>query len=131
VVERCEDMAAACTFGHLVATRVILDGARAAARLYPAVDAVRSHGRPPDEAHRRVTEAAAELLVRYAEVDPELRLDPSDEPWGRAAQQLHRYLAQPFHTTELFTGRVGQSTARADAVSDVEGILAGDELDAA
>ncbi|MFO7545894.1 MAG: F0F1 ATP synthase subunit beta, partial [Trueperaceae bacterium] len=43
------------------------------------------------------------------------------------ARRLERYLTQPFHVTEAFTGQEGRSVALEDALSDCERIL-GDEV---
>jgi len=122
---RIGDEATADTATVVADSTVVLDEARARAQLYPAVDAIRTQGRYVTAAHHRTAEAASELLSRYAAADPHLRMETVTEAWMTAAQQLHRHLAQPFHTTEPFTGLPGEHTALADSLRAIQEIVDG------
>jgi len=110
-------------------TQVGFDIRRARARLFPAIDSdltvTRSY---PSQRHAQLAEHARALLARYHRVDPQLALPDPDtlpEPAAAAAQELLRYLRQPFETAEPFHSYPGQSTPYAELLDRVEQILPG------
>ncbi len=86
-------------------------------RLYPAIDPLRSTSRLLDPATTGPDHL--ELLER---VRPFLR----DDPESRRADQLRRYLTQPFFTAEAYTNRPGLSVALPATIADCRAILDGD-----
>lgn len=84
----------------------------------------------PNREHARIAEQARELLAAYRQVDPELALpNPStlaDTGGATRAQQLLRYLAQPFVVYEAFSSIPGQSTPTGETLQTVHTILNGE-----
>lgn len=108
--------------------QVAFDARRARARLFPAIESKLTISRRyPNERHARLAQQARELMARYVELDPDLALpDPATlgEPLTAAtAQQLLRYLRQPFVVAEPFHSLLGQTTSTSDLLNRVEEIL--------
>ena len=112
------DPAPANTFAHLDATTVL---ARSIAELgiYPAVDPLESTSRILDphivgEEHYRVARSVQELLQRYKELQDIIailgmdELSEEDKLVVNRARKVQRFLSQPFHVAEQFTGLPGK-----------------------
>jgi F0F1-type ATP synthase beta subunit len=102
---------------------------RALRRLWPAVDPLKSSAtRYPSQRHRELAEAARAVLAQYQAIDPELvMLDPAaySEPLLAArAQEMHRYLTQPFHLWEHVTALPGESTPYEQLLKAAAALLA-------
>ena len=112
------------------AGQLSLDRKRATRHFYPALSPTLSlsaahRDERLDARHTRIARAAASLLADYMKFDPELErhdVDHDDARW-QAATHLLRYLAQPFLTTEPFTGRPGEVVSRDTMLDEVEAIL--------
>ncbi len=108
---------------HIYLTRKLAD-----LQLYPAVDPARSASRLlttaiVGEEHRRVAQAARELLARYPEA-AEAKDARAGSPDGRA-RRLRRFLSQPFFLAEPFTHVPGERVPRAETVRGCAALLAG------
>ncbi len=132
------DPAVVHVFGHLSAS-VVLSRERAAQGLYPAVDPLQSTSSllspaVVGERHARVAREVRATLAAYEDLKDiiaMLGLDELSEEDKRVvsrARRLERYLTQPFHVTQEFTGMPGVSVALDDLLDDCEAIL-GDELE--
>jgi len=108
--------------------QIALDKRRAVQRLFPAIDPVRTRSRALDPAavgarHVKLAEAARAQLELYEATDPELALpDPAgfDDPaTATRVQALLRHLAQPFRTTEPFTGQPGERIDRGQMLGEI------------
>ena len=111
------DPAPATTFAHLDATTV-LDRAIASQGIYPAVDPLGSTSRilSPDilgEEHYQVAREVQRILQRYQELMDIIaimgmdELSDEDKLLVQRARKLQRFLSQPFHVSEKFTGIEG------------------------
>ncbi len=131
------DPAVVHTFGHL-STSVVLSRDRAAQGLYPAIDPLRSTSSllSPEtvgERHDGIARQVRRTLAVYDDLKDIIamlgfeELSEDDQRVVRRARRLERYLTQPFHVTEAFTGQAGRSVTLRDALNDCERILA-DEL---
>ncbi|MFO7546348.1 MAG: F0F1 ATP synthase subunit beta, partial [Trueperaceae bacterium] len=130
------DPAVVHAFGHQSAS-VVLSRERASQGLYPAIDPLRSTSSmlSPVAAgarHDRIARAVRQTLAIYDDLKDIIamlgfeELSREDQLVVARARRLERYLTQPFHVTEAFTGQEGRSVALEDALSDCERIL-GDE----
>ncbi len=112
------DPAPATTFSHLDASTSL---ARALTEkgIYPAVDPLSSYSRILDprivgEEHYRVARRVKEILQRYKDLQDIIailgieELSDEDKIIVARARKLERFLSQPFHVAEEFTGRPGQ-----------------------
>ena len=128
------DPAVVHTFGHLSAS-VVLSRERAAQGFYPAVDPLTSTSSlltPPvvGERHYRVASSVRSTLAAYDDLKDIIamlgleELSENDQLVVSRARRLERYLTQPFHVTEAFTGRSGATVPLDDLLSDCEAILA-------
>lgn len=109
--------------------QVMFDRRRARAGLFPAVDSALSGVRRyPSGHHQLLAERAAKLLADYASLDPGLELPApetlADPERAQAAQELLRYLRQPFEISEPFHSFPGQSTPYQELLTQVEQLLA-------
>ena len=112
------DPSPATTFGHLDAT-VVLSRDIAALGIYPAVDPLDSTSRQIDpniigEEHYSVTRRVQATLQRYKELRDIIailgmdELSPEDKLSVTRARKIQRFLSQPFHVAEVFTGTPGK-----------------------
>jgi F-type H+-transporting ATPase subunit beta len=133
------DPSPATTFAHLDAT-VVLSRQIAALGIYPAVDPLDSTSRQLDplvvgEEHYNTARGVQAVLQRYKELQDIIAILGMDElseedklTVGRA-RKIQRFLSQPFHVAEVFTGQKGKYVALKDTIRGFKGILAG-EFDA-
>ena len=114
------DPAPATTFAHLDATTV-LSRQIAELGIYPAVDPLDSTSRDsrPDGPRRgalQTARAVQEILQRYKELQDIIailgmdELSEDDKLTVARARKIQRFLSQPFHVAEAFTGKPGKST---------------------
>jgi F0F1-type ATP synthase beta subunit len=111
--------------------RIVLDRTRSRRNLYPAIDPELSSSTADativGEAHLRAADAVRTLLADYRQQDPGFD-GLIEAPANAAAATAHaalRYLAQPFYTTEPFTGVAGQRTSQADLLKGLAAFLPG------
>ncbi len=129
------DPAPANTFAHLDATTVL---ARSIAELgiYPAVDPLESTSRILDphivgEEHYRVARSVQELLQRYKELQDIIailgmdELSEEDKLVVNRARKVQRFLSQPFHVAEQFTGLPGKYVPVSETIRGFQEILDG------
>ncbi len=111
------DPAPATTFSHLDAS-TNLDRALTQMGIYPAVDPLNSFSRILDprvigEEHYRVARRVKEILQRYKDLQDIItilgieELSDEDKLVVARARKIQRFLSQPFHVAEEFTGRAG------------------------
>ena len=130
------DPAPATTFSHLDATTV-LSRAIVEQGIYPAVSPLESSSRmlSPDivgERHYRAAREVQRLLQRYNELHDIIailgmdELSPEDKQIVRRARKAQRFMSQPFHVAEGFTGLSGRFVHLEDTIKGFEAILGGD-----
>ncbi len=130
------DPAPATTFGHLDATTV-LSRQIAELGIYPAVDplASTSTALKPDivgEEHYEVARGVQQTLQRYKDLQDIIailgmdELSEDDKLIVSRARKLQKFLSQPFHVAEIFTGRPGKYVSLKDTVAGFKQILSGD-----
>ena len=130
------DPAPATAFAHLDSTTV-LTRALTEIGIYPAVDPLDSTSRIMDaqfvgERHYRVASEVQRILQRYKELQDIIAILGMDElseedklVVGRA-RRLQRFLSQPFHVAETFTGIKGKYVKLADTIESFERVAAGE-----
>ena len=132
------DPAPANTFAHLDST-VVLERRIAELGIYPAVDplASTSTALAPEvvgERHFRVARGVQGILQRYKDLQDIIailgldELSPEDKLVVFRARKIQKFLSQPFHVAEIFTGSPGKYVALEDTLRGFEMILTG-ELD--
>ncbi|MGQ9532976.1 MAG: F0F1 ATP synthase subunit beta [Desulfotomaculales bacterium] len=134
------DPAPATTFAHLDAT-VVLSRQIAELGLYPAVDPLDSTSRIIDPhvvgvEHYQVARGVQKVLQRYKELQDIIailgmeELSEEDKVIVGRARRLQRFLSQPFHVAEAFTGRAGTYVPIKETIRGFKEILEGkhDEL---
>ncbi len=134
------DPSPATTFGHLDAT-VVLSRDIASLGIYPAVDPLDSTSRQVDpnvigEEHYSTTRAVQATLQRYKELRDIIailgmdELSPEDKLAVSRARKIQRFLSQPFHVAEVFTGSPGKFVSLKDTIRGFKRIVNGecDEL---
>ncbi len=132
------DPAPANTFAHLDATTV-LSRQIAELGIYPAVDPLDSTSRLLDpkvlgEEHYQVARDIQNVLQRYKDLQDIIailgmdELSEEDKLTVQRARKIQRFLSQPFHVAEAFTGRPGAYVKREDTVRGFKMIVDG-ELD--
>ncbi len=130
------DPAPATTFSHLDATTV-LSRKIVELGIYPAVDPLESSSRVLSadyvgERHYLVAKETQRVLQKYAELQDIIailgmeELSSEDKQLVRRARRVQRFMSQPFHVAENFTGQAGAFVPREKTVESVEAILAGD-----
>ena len=130
------DPSPATTFGHLDAT-VVLSRDIAALGIYPAVDPLDSTSRQVDpntigEEHYNTTRAVQNTLQRYKELRDIIailgmdELSPEDKLAVSRARKIQRFLSQPFHVAEVFTGSPGKFVSLKDTIKGFKMIVDGE-----
>lgn len=130
------DPAPATTFAHLDATTV-LNRAIAEKGIYPAVDPLDSTSRSLDprivgEEHYKVARDVQKVLQSYKSLQDIIailgmdELSEQDKLTVARARKIERFLSQPFHVAEVFTGTPGVFVQVEDTIKAFKGIVAGD-----
>jgi F-type H+-transporting ATPase subunit beta len=129
------DPAPATAFGHLDAT-IRLERWIAELGIYPAVDPLASTSRILDprvvgQEHYDVARETQRVLQRYKDLTDIIailgmdELSEDDKHTVARARRLQRFMSQPFHVAEVFTGRPGRAVALKDTVRSFREILEG------
>ncbi|MDR3317306.1 MAG: F0F1 ATP synthase subunit beta [Puniceicoccales bacterium] len=132
------DPAPANTFAHLDST-LVLDRKISALALFPAVDPLASTSKALDpkivgQKHFEVAWGVQAVLQKYKELQDIIailgidELSEEDKLTVSRARKIQKFLSQPFHTAEAFTGIEGKYVSAAETVRGFEMILKG-ELD--
>ncbi|MCF3651413.1 F0F1 ATP synthase subunit beta [Synoicihabitans lomoniglobus] len=132
------DPAPANTFAHLDST-IVLERAIAELGIYPAVDPLASVSKALEPAvvgdeHYAVAREVQRVLQRYKDLQDIIailgldELSPDDKLTVYRARKIQRFLSQPFHVAEVFTGAPGKYVGVKDTVRGFKMILDG-ELD--
>jgi F-type H+/Na+-transporting ATPase subunit beta len=130
------DPSPATTFAHLDAT-VVLSRDIASLGIYPAVDPLDSTSRQVDpnvvgEDHYNTTRAVQGTLQRYKELRDIIailgmdELSPEDKLAVARARKIQRFLSQPFHVAEVFTGTAGKYVTLAETIRGFKMIVNGE-----
>ncbi len=130
------DPAPAASFAHLDATTV-LSRQIAELGIYPAVDPLDSSSRMLDprivgEHHYNVAREVQEVLQQYKSLQDIIailgmdELSEEDKLTVARARKIQRFLSQPFHVAEVFTGSPGKLVSLEDTIAGFEGILKGE-----
>ncbi|GAQ95323.1 F-type H+-transporting ATPase subunit beta [Thermodesulfovibrio aggregans] len=129
------DPAVAAVFAHLDGT-VVLSRQIAELGIYPAVDPLDSTSRILDpriigEEHYQVARGVQSVLQRYKELQDIIailgieELSEDDKLIVARARKLQRFLSQPFHVAETFTGTPGKYVKLEDTIKGFKAILEG------
>jgi len=129
------DPAPAATFAHLDST-IVLNRGLTEIGIYPAVDPLDSNSTILDpeivgEEHYRVAREVQRVLQQYKELQDIIailgmeELSDDQKQTVNRARRLQRFLAQPFHVAEQFTGNPGSFIKLEDSIKDAADILAG------
>ncbi|MBT3635413.1 MAG: F0F1 ATP synthase subunit beta [Opitutae bacterium] len=132
------DPAPANTFAHLDST-IVLERSIAELGIYPAVDPLSSvsNALSPDivgEEHFKVARGVQEVLQSYKDLQDIIailgldELSPEQKQVVFRARKIQKFLSQPFHVAEVFTGVAGQYVSVKDTIRGFKMILDG-ELD--
>ena len=130
------DPSPATTFAHLDST-VALSRDIAAKGIYPAIDPLVSTSRQLDPnvigaEHYEVARGVQTVLQRYKELRDIIailgmdELSEDDKTTVYRARKIERFLSQPFHVAEVFTGSPGKYVSLKDTIAGFKGLLAGD-----
>jgi F-type H+-transporting ATPase subunit beta len=130
------DPSPATTFAHLDST-VVLSRDIASKGIYPAVDPLDSTSRQLDpliigQEHYEVARGVQTVLQRYKELKDIIailgmdELSEEDKLVVSRARKIERFLSQPFHVAEVFTGAPGKYVSLKDTIAGFQGILGGD-----
>ncbi len=130
------DPSPATTFAHLDST-VVLSRDIAALGIYPAVDPLDSTSRQLDpqvvgEEHYTVARSVQGTLQRYKELRDIIailgmdELAPEDKLTVARARKIQRFLSQPFHVAEVFTGSPGKYVPLAETIRGFKMIVNGE-----
>jgi F-type H+/Na+-transporting ATPase subunit beta len=129
------DPAPANTFAHLDST-IVLERSIAELGIYPAVDPLASTSKAlaPEvvgDDHYNVARGVQRVLQRYKDLQDIIailgmdELSPEDKLTVYRARKIQRFLSQPFHVAEVFTGHKGQYVPIAETVRGFKEILDG------
>ena len=129
------DPAPATSFAHLDATTV-LSRSIAEKGIYPAVDPLDSTSRMLDprivgEEHYNVARLVQQILQRYKALQDIIailgmdELSEEDKLTVARARKIERFLSQPFHVAEIFTGSPGVFVELADTIKAFKGLCEG------
>ena len=129
------DPAPATTFAHLDATTV-LDRAISSLGIFPAVDPLDSTSRilAPEivgEEHYDVARSVMQILQRYKELQDIIaimgmdELSETDKLTVSRARKVQRFLSQPFHVAEQFTGMPGKYVPLSETIRGFREIVEG------
>ncbi len=130
------DPAPATTFSHLDATTVLSRNI-VELGIYPAVDPLESSSRAltPDfvgDRHYKIAKETQRVLQKYAELQDIIailgmdELSAEDKQLVKRARRVQRFMSQPFHVAESFTGQRGIYVPLEKTVDSVERILSGE-----
>ena len=130
------DPAPATSFAHLDATTV-LSRSIAEKGIYPAVDPLDSTSRMLDprivgEEHYQVARQVQQVLQRYKQLQDIIailgmdELSEEDRLAVARARKIERFLSQPFHVAEVFTGSPGVFVDIADTISGFKRLVSGE-----
>lgn len=130
------DPAPATSFAHLDATTV-LNRSIAELGIYPAVDPLDSTSRVLEprvtgEEHYKVAREVQRILQTYKSLQDIIailgmdELSEEDKMLVARARKIQRFLSQPFHVAEIFTGSPGKYVKLEDTIKAFVGIVAGD-----
>ena len=130
------DPAPAASFAHLDATTV-LSRAISEKGIYPAVDPLDSTSRILEprvvgDEHYQVAREVQEILQKYKSLQDIIailgmdELSEEDKLVVSRARKIERFLSQPFHVAEIFTGSPGILVDLADTIKGFKGLCAGD-----
>lgn len=130
------DPAPATSFAHLDATTV-LNRQIAELGIYPAVDPLDSTSRVLDprvvgEEHYSVATRVQQVLQTYKGLQDIIailgmdELSEEDKMTVARARKIQRFLSQPFHVAEIFTGSPGKLVSLEDTIKGFKGILEGE-----
>ncbi|ACE82979.1 F0F1 ATP synthase subunit beta [Cellvibrio japonicus] len=130
------DPSPATTFAHLDST-VVLSRDIAAKGIYPAIDPLDSTSRQLDpmvigNEHYLVARGVQSVLQRYKELKDIIailgmdELSEEDKLTVNRARKIERFLSQPFHVAEVFTGSPGKYVPLKETIRGFKGLLAGD-----
>ncbi len=133
------DPAPATTFSHLDATTV-LSRQIAELGIYPAVDPLDSTSRMLDprivgDEHYQVARDVQRVLQTYKSLQDIIailgmdELSEEDKLTVARARKIQRFLSQPFHVAEVFTGTPGVLVSLEETIKGFKGIVAGDHDD--
>jgi F-type H+/Na+-transporting ATPase subunit beta len=130
------DPAPATSFAHLDATTV-LSRQIAELGIYPAVDPLDSNSRILDpriigDEHYNVATAVQQTLQSYKNLQDIIailgmdELSEEDKQTVSRARKIQRFMSQPFHVAEVFTGTPGVLVSLEDTIKGFKGIVSGD-----
>ena len=130
------DPSPATTFAHLDST-VVLSRDIAARGIYPAIDPLDSTSRQLDplvigNEHYDVARGVQNVLQRYKELKDIIailgmdELSDEDKQLVARARKIERFLSQPFHVAEIFTGAPGKYVSLKETIRGFQGILNGE-----
>ncbi len=129
------DPAPASVFAHLDATTV-LNRAIAEKGIYPAVDPLDSTSRMLDpniigQEHYEVARGVQSILQKYKDLQDIIailgmdELSEEDKNTVERARKIEKFLSQPFHVAEVFTGSPGVYVTLEDTIKSFKGLLEG------
>jgi F-type H+-transporting ATPase subunit beta len=129
------DPAPAATFAHLDST-IVLSRAISEMGIYPAVDPLASSSTALDpklvgQKHYDVARRVQQILQRYKELQDIIailgmeELSDADKQTVYRARKMQKFLSQPFHVAETFTGRKGAFVPLEKTIQDFADILDG------
>ncbi|MEZ8803223.1 F0F1 ATP synthase subunit beta [Vibrio splendidus] len=133
------DPSPATTFAHLDAT-VVLSRNIAALGLYPAIDPLDSTSRQLDplvvgQEHYDIAQKVQTTLQRYKELKDIIailgmdELSTEDKQTVSRARKIERFLTQPYHVAEVFTGQKGVFVPLSETLRGFKGLLGGEHDD--
>ncbi|MFY9484871.1 MAG: F0F1 ATP synthase subunit beta [Patescibacteria group bacterium] len=130
------DPAPATTFGHLDST-IVLSRQLAELGIYPACDPLESTSTILDpeivgDEHYQVARAVQQVLQRYKDLQDIIailgfeELSEDDKKTVARARKIQRFLSQPFHVAEVFSGIKGAYVPLKDTIAGFKAILDGE-----